>query len=144
MTQAVRDALDALPPWEAAEYFQDTKETVVGLNATPTLLVAADPMRVGLIFANGNAGVVLISTDASLPINKGFPCSSAVPPIILLFRDVGPLCQQAWYGPSSAGLSITVWEIRLTRWPRATVASANGGTKNGRQSGGTQRPGRRG
>lgn len=118
-----RDALDSLAPWDAIPYFRAVKEGKVTLVAsTPTLVVAANPMRVALVISGSGIGTLLVSLDPNTNGTSGISVSNTTPPLVLLFSETGPLCQQAWYSWNMGTPTITFYEIILSKWPRGGAA----------------------
>jgi hypothetical protein len=129
------DPFDVLAPWDAAAWFQTTTQTLINTATVPTRIVRADPQRIGLIIASTVTNIVAVGVNPNAkttPVVEGMPVSSSTPPLVILFRDVGPMVQMEWWATTSLGsVQLTVWEIRLKEWPRL-----NGGrVKNGRRSG---------
>lgn len=119
---ATRDALDSLPPWEAIPYFELPRETAVALTANVSKqIVGANPQRVALIMAAQGVSAVIVSTKNPASAASGIQLLGSLPPVQLLFQETGPLCQQAWFGFTTFDQSVTVYEVVLSKWPRANV-----------------------
>lgn len=120
MTRKPDDTLAALPPWDAAPFFQTPKETNFPLAANGDLLAPADPNRIGIIFASSGMTTAYVTTRAPGMAIWGVPIANNFPALTLLFRDWGSLVQQAFYCSLSFGnANITVIEVRLKEWPRS-------------------------
>lgn len=114
----IDDALAALPPWDASQYFQTIVEgTATGSGMGAGLIVGADPNRIALIMSSTNSSSMTVSLKATGGSNQGMVLSNALPPIILLFSETGPLCQQAWYVYNAGFTVMTYYAISLQRWP---------------------------
>jgi len=115
------DQLDALPPWDAATYFQTITE---GSFKIPLAgfgqLVAGDPNRVALI-VHAIAGGCTMSLAGKTPATGGLVISSSLPPQILLFSETGPLCQQTWFVVGAANQVVTYYAIALRTYPSAPI-----------------------
>lgn len=130
MAQAI-DALDALPPWDAAAYFQTPTETDVTLpGGVATQLCAADPNRVVLMFSTTGFGGIPVSTKRHTDANGGIQVGANFLPLVLRFEEVGPLCQQAWYAWSPGAGLITVFEVKLYQWPEPKPVRKGRGNAN--------------
>lgn len=137
------DAIDSLSPWEAIPYFQAPRESLVALLAnTPGQLCKADPQRVALIFSCSGANTVSVSLSANPVSGQGLNISGSFPPIQLLFAEVGPYVQQAFFGLTSFGLNVTVIEVTLAKWPKLKAGNGRNGSANATRS--AKRNGRRG
>lgn len=125
---ATRDPLDSLPPWEATPYFESPRENKVSVSAGATAqVVPGNPNRVGLIMVGTGISTATVSLLANTDGTSGFNLSSTLVPIMLLYSEVGPLCQQAWYCKAAGNITMTYYEITLARWPR--VSGTNGRTR---------------
>lgn len=122
-----RDALDSLAPWDAIPYFREITEVAVNVPATTvTLVIPADPNRVGLVVSASAVGVALISLNPATNGTSGIPVGNTIPPLQLRFAESGPLCQKAWYCYNMGQLTITYYPIVLSKWPRADGARKGG------------------
>lgn len=125
---ATRDALDSLAPWDAIPYFQQPVEgklTLTGFGAPPS--IPADPNRVALMVQGNSAGNVVMSLKNDPLTQSGFIIINTLPPVSLLFSEVGPLCQQQWYFIGGVGGIVTFYAVSLSKWPR--VQTRNGRTR---------------
>ena len=138
-----RDPVDRMAPWDAAPYFQTPKESLVSLPGNaPTPVCAADPNRVALVFNSAGLGAANFSTNPGVGTTQGVSTGGTLAPVKLLFCEVGPLVQMAWYANSTQATSVTVFEVTLAKWPavkipgkgaqRADAARATKRNRNGR------------
>lgn len=117
---AALDALAALPPWDAAGFFQQVTEVNFPTAANGDQLCAADPNRVALVFGTTAMSGSYVSLVKGGMAIKGMQISTSLPPLVLLFKDVGPLVQQAFFLSTAFGTAnVSVYAIALYRWPKA-------------------------
>lgn len=128
-----RDAVDSMPPWDAAAYFQEIKETTFPNVGTPAIrIVKADSSRVALIFSALSGGTgAQVSTSPQVTTATGITLSSTGFPVQFVFNETGPLCQKEWWAVGGGFASVCVIEVLLTRWP---TAADKKGRKNGKPS----------
>lgn len=117
-----RDALDSMPPWDAATYFQQPTESVITLTGSTIQVVGGDPNRVAVMFCVSSSSVTISLNRGSGLNTGGILISTSTPPLLLLFSQVGSLCQQAWFTSGGLGGIITVYSISLYRWPDLAAA----------------------
>lgn len=125
------DPIDSMAPWDAAPYFQQVTEVGVALAAgTPKSLCKADPNRVALILSSSALGSATVTLNPNGTTTIGMTVGGTIPPIILIYSEVGPLVQQEWFGVASNITTITVYEVRLAKWPKLNGINGGNGRAN--------------
>lgn len=118
MSRVVRGPDRQLSPWDQAPYFQRIKESFFNFLGNGIQIAVADPSRIALVISNSGAGNAYVSTLPTVSSNTGIVLGVGQVPLMLLHHDVGPLCQQAWYGSmTGATTGLTVIEVLLSKWP---------------------------
>lgn len=84
-------------------------------------MVAANPMRVGLLLMDPNGGqtawIYGIDPNTGSTSGQRFPVNLGH--VLLSHRDLGPLVQQPWYANAPTGnVHVTVIELLLRDWPQ--------------------------
>lgn len=102
---------EQVPDFELVE-----KTFSVGIGAT-VKIAAADSDRWSIMFAVGtNQAFVATKPDTVAVSGGGILIASTTSPVIISYRDVGPLVGSEWWARSSAGtVTITVWTTAKPR-----------------------------
>lgn len=113
-----RRPFSALAPWDEMAYFDAPKTSLVSIGAgsTGVLLCPTNPMRVGLIISLATGSPVNISTTQETVVNRGIQLVSSYPQMVILQSTHGNICQLAWFGGSTAVVTLYVMEILLRIW----------------------------
>jgi len=109
-----------LAPWDENTWFQAIKETAIVGPAVGTAarVLAADPMRIAVIFSPGSGLAVQVSTVSSINAASGIMVSATGSPLIITQKDFGPLCTAEWFAFQPVGASLNILEIALRDWPQ--------------------------
>lgn len=113
-----------MAPWDELLYYFAPKETVLTNVPVNTVLVNANPMRVGLGFFLSTPGVMIVSTALNPQQNQGWTISQQNLALWLNARDHPTLVQAQWVNTVAVGVGqlLTVVEVIMPRWPVGIAA----------------------
>lgn len=92
--------------------FLNWSEFNTSITTSISQVIGANPNRVALMFSASFTGPVFVSTKGSFNSGQGFALSSSQAVTVLTFRDIGAMCQAAWFARSSAGVG-NVWVAEI-------------------------------
>lgn len=119
-----QDILAALPPWDAARWFQPVTETLFSGALVQQQILTGDPMRVAIGFSAFGQNAYYVSIHGGQVTGQGVAVSAQFQPAWLWFADAGPLIQQAWYATGGGvGTNLTVYTVSLRAWPERSARS---------------------
>lgn len=124
------DALAALPPWEAAPYFQPPLMLEVTLSGAATVAVLGDPQTVALVFSLATGSQAWLGLTAAIAQQRGITLVTTNPTWSITYQDYGPLVQQTWYVNGALGAVVTVAVVKLARWPDLSPQSKRRSVRN--------------
>jgi len=113
-------SFNKMAPWDELAYFFTPTQTEVLIQPAPnpTPICLANPNRVALMIANFGNNVCQVGINGDMPANVGINLSNGTLPLILNFKDHGPLPQLQWFAMGGVGgFTISVFEVVLREWP---------------------------
>jgi hypothetical protein len=92
----------------------DVLESAIAITPAVKQVAVADPTRVAIGFTCGTGGC-LVSTLPTVSSTVGRVVNSTLPAAWYRWAECATLCQAAWYAISSAGTTLTMYQIFLRR-----------------------------